>query len=172
MNSKFVTEIKPLTKFIMPCKYGITCHGHNCLYWHYDSIKNLCPYGAQCNKKDRCWGSHEKPKFCNQSDCNLSGCTYTHPCKYGIKCNNIQTCKYDHPVEGNRDAFGKGNLLYASSKCLSKLDRKFFDLHICYGPHLNDFNWSDVFQSTTLFELNWKTEASAYVFGPNQSSLN
>lgn len=147
------------------------CNNSTCTFWHYSQIKELCKWGAECRDKSHCNRSHEKPKFCNRKNCTMITCAYCHPCKYQIKCGNIN-CKYDHPINGNKSAFGKSNLLSASTKCLLKLDLKYFDIDIHYGSHLNDINWIKLFESTPLFKLDWITMASEYKFASGESYLN
>lgn len=171
MEPNFVIEHRNLPSFTIPCKYNIKCRNSACTYWHYSQINELCKWGTECRDKNQCGRSHEKPKFCNKSNCSMIKCTYCHPCKYQIKCDN-NNCKYDHPIQGNRGAFGKSNLLDLSTKCLMKLDLKFFDVKIYYGQYLNNLNWVKLFELLQLFKLDWITSASVYEFKPHQSFLN
>src|SRR5579863_8074696 len=140
-----------IDKIIRPCENGVMCSTLNCGKWHYPHIIDLCRYGTECTDKN-CRYSHEKPKFCSKSNCLVEDCWngVTHPCKYGIKCRNMQTCKFDHPTNGNLYGMGKSNLLFEAVGATMHLGLENFNIYVNDTTHLNQTNWMKLFNTVQI----------------------
>jgi len=146
-----------------------------CKYWHIDiKAAQLCPDGKKCRTKF-CKNSHDKAyPFCARQKCNMTGCNFTHPCKYGIKCFDVNNCVYDHPFTENILAIGKSNLLYAASKS-AETDLKYFNIKVLSYEDLcmNVMDWhymKHMHVDFTVFD--WQVTETSYIWIENEVFQN
>lgn len=164
-----------ITKYIMPCKYGVRCRYSKCEYWHADLFAiELCPEGSLCETRS-CKKSHEMLNpFCTQDGCDMLVCELTHPCKYGITCNKIDICPFDHPWSDNALAIGKSKLLFAASDCAKQLNHKYFDISVLSYSNIKSVVLpDDAMQLPVNFQgFTWLVAATAYTWAENETFQN
>lgn len=123
MSESISVTYHSLRNLIVPCEYGLKCaNKKTCGYWHNHGMKiiEMCRYGSNCKYKNgRCRRSH---------DAIVVG-QFDSPCKYGLTCKE-PNCQYLHPIDANKIAIGKCNLLHRAVQCTLRLDPRSFDIAV------------------------------------------
>lgn len=131
----------PNKKLIVPCQYGLRCNNlSNCQFWHNPRMRiiPLCQYGQKCTRINKgCRLSHD----INSSKKNI--------CPHGLQCYK-NNCSGIHPIEANRMALGKCNLLYRTTECSINLNPDFFAIKIYDSM---DVPFADLTQVFTMHHL-------------------
>lgn len=85
-KTKFIS-VKDFIDRTTICRFGLFCRREDCKFKHVQLKTRMCKF-SNCARKN-CSFAHSKQEL------------YVHPCKFGSKCNNMESCIFSHPSVEN-----------------------------------------------------------------------